>query len=208
MEVHKPLITFDVGGAADAPAAVASEAPAAAATPAAVGEGREAVLVGYGVATKTASPRVRVVAKVARGERSRTGPAPVVAPVAMSSTPALAPRSTPPVRLYAKQNGVDLATLSGTGREGLITRDDVARALSGAPTAAPAPLRSAPVTGPSTTSRFVGRELASWASGPKEERIPVKGVLRSMSDAMSSARSVPPTRRCGSALMPRRPWNF
>jgi len=185
MEVHKPLITFDVGGAADAPAAVASEAPAAAATPAAVGEGREAVLVGYGVANEDGiATRTRRRQGSPAASAPAPVPAPVVAPVAMSSTPALAPRSTPPVRLYAKQNGVDLATLSGTGREGLITRDDVARALSGAPTAAPAPLRSAPVTGPSTTSRFVGRELASWASGPKEERIPVKGVLRSMSDAM------------------------
>jgi len=91
----------------------------------------------------------------------------------MSSTPALAPRSTPPVRLYAKQNGVDLATLSGTVARPHY-RDDVARALSGAPTAAPAPLRSAPVTG-----RVPRRALSdeSWVlgDGPKEERIPVKG---------------------------------
>jgi pyruvate dehydrogenase E2 component (dihydrolipoamide acetyltransferase) len=98
------------------------------------------------------------------------------------------------VRLYAKQHGVDLATLAGTGREGLITRDDVERALSGTPTigVASAPRSSAPITGPTTTSRFVGREIESWATGPKEERIPVKGVLRSMSDAMvQSAFSAP-----------------
>jgi pyruvate dehydrogenase E2 component (dihydrolipoamide acetyltransferase) len=51
---------------------------------------------------------------------------------------------------------------------------------------------SAPITGPTSTSRFVGRELASWSTGPKEERIPVKGVLRSMADAMvQSAFSAP-----------------
>ena len=94
------------------------------------------------------------------------------------------------MRLYAKQHGVELLNLAGTGRDGLITRDDVDRALSGAPTPEVHP--RAVVSGPTSTSRFVGRELASWASGPKEERIPVKGVLRSMSDAMvQSAFSAP-----------------
>ncbi len=51
---------------------------------------------------------------------------------------------------------------------------------------------STPITGPTTTSRFVGREIESWSSGPKEERIAVKGVLRSMSEAMvQSAFSAP-----------------
>jgi pyruvate dehydrogenase E2 component (dihydrolipoamide acetyltransferase) len=197
MEVHKPLITFDVGGVAGAPAAVVSEEPVAEVKPAAVGEGREAVLVGYGVANED-GVATRTRRRQGTPPTKVTPPAPTLspapAPASVAPIPAstLAPRSTPPVRLYAKQNGVDLATLSGTGREGLITRDDVARALSGAPTSAPAPLRSAPVTGPTSTSRFVGRELASWASGPKEERIPVKGVLRSMSDAMvQSAFSAP-----------------
>jgi len=193
MEVHKPLITFDVGGAPAVPAATVSEEPVAEVKPAAVGEGREAVLVGYGVANEVG---VATRTRRRQGTPPKSAPAappiPAPAPVATTPTSTLAPRSTPPVRLYAKQNGVDLATLSGTGREGLITRDDVARALSGAPTPVLAPLRSAPLTGPNSTSRFVGRELASWASGPKEERIPVKGVLRSMSDAMvQSAFSAP-----------------
>ena len=37
---------------------------------------------------------------------------------------------------------------------------------------------------PVALTSFVGRDLESWASGPKEERIPVKGVLRSMAEAM------------------------
>jgi pyruvate dehydrogenase E2 component (dihydrolipoamide acetyltransferase) len=101
----------------------------------------------------------------------------------VATMPSLAPRSTPPVRLYAKQHGVDISSLIGTGRDGLITRDDVEQALSGAPST-PSPRVSAPITGPNTTSRFVGRELESWSTGPKEERIPVKGVLRSMAEAM------------------------
>lgn len=193
LEVHKPLITFEVGGGAGAaPAGAAPSEPAPAKEASdkqegSVGEGREAVLIGYGVANEDAivtrkhrrqggSPAATPAAAVA-------SPAPVTQTSAAATLPSLAPRSTPPVRLYAKQHGVDIASLSGTGRDGLITRGDVEQALSGAP-GATAPRVSAPITGPNTTSRFVGRELESWSTGPKEERIPVKGVLRSMAEAM------------------------
>ena len=179
MEVGKPLVVFDVGGDDGAPA---NEAVVAVSAPTNEGAPRTAVLVGYGVADEDA---------VVTRRHRRTPAAPIEAATAPAlASLALAPRSTPPVRLYAKQRGVDLEDLAGTGRDGLITRDDVDRALSGAPmpVARPRPVS----TGPTTTSQFVGRELASWASGPKEERIPVKGVLRSMSDAMvQSAFSAP-----------------
>ncbi|MDE3065292.1 MAG: 2-oxo acid dehydrogenase subunit E2, partial [Acidobacteriota bacterium] len=114
---------------------------------------------------------------------------PATATPAPNAVPALAPRSTPPVRLYAKQHGVDVATLTGTGRDGLITREDVERALAGAPAAA-RPGRA--IAAPTTTSRFAGRDLAPWDSGPAEERIPVKGVLRAMAESMvQSAFSAP-----------------
>ena len=191
LEVHKPLITFEIGGGASAAPAATTQAAPPTSTEAApagatsdktegsVGEGREAVLIGYGVANEDAV----VTRKHRRQGAAPTAPAPA-APAAVSVAPLseVAPRSTPPVRLYAKQHGLDISSLSGTGRDGLITRDDVEQALSGTPSA---PARvSAPITGPNTTSRFVGRDLESWSTGLKEERIPVKGVLRSMAEAM------------------------
>jgi 2-oxoisovalerate dehydrogenase E2 component (dihydrolipoyl transacylase) len=199
MEVHKPLITFDVGGsgggASSAPVAPSEPAPTAEASEkqeGSVGEGREAVLIGYGVANEdgivtrkhrrqSGSKPAAVAPTAPAAPAASTTAAPVAAAVATTS--ALAPRSTPPVRLYAKQHGLDIASLTGTGRDGLITREDVEQALSGGGAASP-PRVSAPITGPNTTSRFVGRELESWSTGPKEERIPVKGVLRSMAEAM------------------------
>jgi 2-oxoisovalerate dehydrogenase E2 component (dihydrolipoyl transacylase) len=192
LEVHKPLITFEVGGGSGAapaaatqaaPATDAEQAPTSDKTEGSVGEGREAVLIGYGVANEDAI----VTRKHRRQGSAPAAPTAPAAPVAaaassVSTVAGVAPRSTPPVRLYAKQHGLDISSLAGTGREGLITRNDVEQALSGAPSA-PARI-SAPITGPNTTSRFVGRELESWATGPKEERIPVKGVLRSMAEAM------------------------
>ena len=202
MEVHKPLITFDVGGNATAPAKVAatpaSQAEAASElieqSPEAIGAGREAVLVGYGVANED-GVATRKHRRAGRTGAANTPSAPPSTPTPASvsaATPSLAPRCTPPVRLYAKQHGIDLTAVAGTGRDGLITRDDVERALSGAPTAAPAPARGLAPSGPTTSSRFVGRDIESWSSGPKEERIPVKGVLRSMAEAMvQSAFSAP-----------------
>jgi pyruvate dehydrogenase E2 component (dihydrolipoamide acetyltransferase) len=198
MEVHKPLITFEVGGngVAPAPATEASAPSAATVTkapeqnPASIGEGREAVLVGYGVANEDGIA-TRKHRRAGRNGSVSAPPAPTPsAPTPASTATALAPRSTPPVRLYAKQHGVDVATLAGTGRDGLITRNDVEQALSGAPVAAPT--RGPAPTGPTSTSRFVGKDLESWSTGAKEERIPVKGVLRSMADAMvQSAFSAP-----------------
>ncbi len=193
IEVHQPLITFDVGGAGPKSKAKTSTKPSPAATidePQAElvsDEGRQAVLVGYGVANEDAVPTRK------HRRQGAATPAPTAAPTApvaaVLTSPGLAARSTPPVRLYAKQHGVELDGLNGTGRDGLITRDDVQRALQGSPSAARA---SAPITGPTTTSRFVGREIESWATGAKEERIAVKGVLRSMSEAMvQSAFSAP-----------------
>ena len=197
MEVHQPLITFEVGGTGATKAkAKTSTKPTPTATidepvaEVASDEGRQAVLVGYGVENEEG---------VATRKHRRQGAAPsapVEAPpsaaAAVTSSPGLAPRSTPPVRLYAKQHGVDVAALQGTGPDGLITREDVERVLNASATPTASTRVSTPITGPTTSSRFVGREIESWSSGPKEERIAVKGVLRSMSEAMvQSAFSAP-----------------
>ena len=175
IEVDQPLITFDVADGEVAESA--SPAEPAAVAPAAP-EARTSVLVGYGVANEDATPTRR------HRRQGSTTSAPA-APVVASASPSASPRSTPPVRLYAKQHGVDLARVAGTGRDGLITRADVDALLG---TATP----SARAFAPATTSRFIGRDLEPWDSGPAEERIAVKGVLKTMSEAMTqSAFSAP-----------------
>ena len=174
--VHSPLITIATSGASAAPASAPTEEPTSAK---AFGEGRQAVLIGYGVADEGA----------VTSRRRRNGGSAPVAPVVSSpvetARPAVATRSTPPVRLYAKQHGVDVSQLVGTGRDGLVTRADVERALSGA--AAPTVGRLATPVPPTSTTRFAGRDLASWSDGPLEERIPVKGVLKAMAESMTQS---------------------
>ncbi len=80
----------------------------------------------------------------------------------------------PPVRKLAKDLGVDLATVTGTGPQGSISRDDV---LSVAEEGRPAP-SSTPGSSTSETAR--------------ERREPIKGVRKMMGQAMvDSAFSAP-----------------
>jgi 2-oxoisovalerate dehydrogenase E2 component (dihydrolipoyl transacylase) len=75
----------------------------------------------------------------------------------------------PPVRKLAKDLGVDLAALIGSGPEGTITREDVQAAASGAP----GPLQVDRGPRPSMTGA--------------EERIPVKGVRKYTAAAVTAS---------------------
>ena len=74
--------------------------------------GRRPVLVGYGV------------------DESTDAPVPVATTPAGTAAPAVA--ATPAVRKLAKERGVDLSSLRGTGPGGRVTRDDVEGAAGGA----------------------------------------------------------------------------
>ncbi len=77
----------------------------------------------------------------------------------------------PPVRKLAKDLGVDLASLTGSGAGGVVTRADVEGAASGAGDAEARPTRT-PSTG---------------ATGERETREPIKGVRKMMAQAMSQS---------------------
>lgn len=79
----------------------------------------------------------------------------------------------PPVRKLAKDLGVDLATITGSGPEGTVTRQDVEAAAPRTSTArTPNPASSTPEVRP-----FAG-------SGERETREPIKGVRKMMAAAM------------------------
>jgi pyruvate dehydrogenase E2 component (dihydrolipoamide acetyltransferase) len=169
--VGQPLITI----AADDPAAgfrepgAVTPEPAAARTttpqPAAAGETSGNVLIGYG----TAAPS-RGSARAAR--RSRRAARPV--PAAAGSVPAPSRHGpvaviSPLVRKIARDAGLDLAGVTGTGPSGLVRREDVSKALTEHPTAMPATATAAP--GP-----------------PGEQRIPLRGARRAAADKLSRSR--------------------
>ncbi|WP_430503320.1 dihydrolipoamide acetyltransferase family protein [Micromonospora trifolii] len=142
--------------------------------------GRTAVLVGYGPRTTAAKRRPRKGAVPAQAVTAPAPAAPTPPPVV---TPVVAPAQNgraatatggvlakPPVRKLAKDLGVDLGTLTGSGPLGSITREDVQQAASGASVVVAEPIAA-------TTAPSFGAD--------REQRIPVKGVRKLTAENMS-----------------------
>ena len=119
-----------------------------------------------------------------------TPDAPVAAPPAPTSgAPGRKPKATPATRKLARNLGVDLTTVTGTGPGGRIVDADVERAAAGAtgeppPTGAPghtapAPAAEAPTPAAPATPRTV-------APPPGEDqRVPMRGIRRAVSRSMT-----------------------
>lgn len=190
--VGEPLVAFEVDtGESEGDAPAAPAAPASETGPSASPDGREPTLVGYGARPESgarparrARPGLAVAGGAAAGagsvaaaQTAQTAATTVAATAsAASPTPntgatatALAerPRATPPVRKFARELGVDLASVAGSGDRGLITRGDVQQYAeqrgSGSATAAGA---------------------ATVDAGAREKRIPIRGVRKATADAM------------------------
>jgi 2-oxoisovalerate dehydrogenase E2 component (dihydrolipoyl transacylase) len=167
---------------------------------------RQAVLVGYGVKLGATQRRprkqgARAGSQVAAGAPAQAAPAapasPAQAALAAPARPAQAAAparpadaaapangraavlAKPPVRKLAKDLGVDLAALIGSGPSGSITRDDVQAAASGA-----ADFGQPPSPAPAGLVRGTAAGLAAL---PREERIPIRGVRKHTAAAMAAS---------------------
>ncbi|MEU9400338.1 dihydrolipoamide acetyltransferase family protein [Streptomyces sp. NPDC048242] len=178
VDVGMSIIAVDVSGG-EVPAVAEPEvaaAPAAAVEEEAEPQKRQPVLVGYGVAASSTKRRPRkgpevtvsAAAQAVQSELNGHGTAaPAPAPVKER------PLAKPPVRKLAKDLGVDLATVTPSGPDGIITREDVHAAV------APAE----PVTEAPTAPAVVPAPVPTYDTS-RETRIPVKGVRKATAQAM------------------------
>jgi len=188
VDVGVPIIAVEVGAPdsaerASVPAPAPAESPAESSAPAeSVPDdeaGAHSVLVGYGVRASSTTRRARK-AVAGRPETAEVPTAPEV-PVeppempAEPGVPAARALAKPPVRKLARDLGISLAELAGSGPDGSITRDDVQRAA-----ATGTEVRSA---GSGNGSRTVSPATAAGG----DERIPVRGVRKHMAAAMVSS---------------------
>ncbi len=90
----------------------------------------------------------------------------------------------PPVRKLAKDLGVDLGSISGSGEGGIITRDDVQSAAQVAPESTAA---SKPAEPAGDTTQVVSVAAVAGPLSGQITRIPVKGVRKMTADAMVSS---------------------
>ncbi|MBG9565823.1 2-oxo acid dehydrogenase subunit E2 [Brevibacillus agri] len=104
--------------------------------------------------------------------------------------------ATPSVRKYAREKGVQLTLVPGTGKLGRITREDVDRFVAGgtvasAPaaqaveTAAPAAVE-APAAAPTGVAQAASAPTVHYSAqaGELEERVPLKGIRKAIAKAM------------------------
>ncbi len=178
VEVGVPIIAVEVVTSDSAERAEVA-APASAESASDDEAGAHSILVGYGVKASATTRRARRTA-AGRPETAEvpTAPEEPVEPPevpAEPGVPAARVLAKPPVRKLAKDLGISLAALAGSGPDGSITRDDVQRA-AGAGT----PARSA-------ESGNGSRTATSAPALGGEERIAVRGVRKHMAAAMVSS---------------------
>ena len=194
IDVGKPLIS--VRTTADAPAP-GETSPSAPSDPDPAGEayrqeeraGSGNVLIGYGTpGGHGTNRRTRAPRRASAVQAVPAAPAPaavaIADPVPAAAATLEAPRCINPlVRRLARESGIALRTVDGTGPDGLILRRDVELAISGgspAPATAPVPASPAAPAAGDTDPRS-GLGVAS--------RTPVKGLRRTVAANLSASRS-------------------
>jgi pyruvate dehydrogenase E2 component (dihydrolipoamide acetyltransferase) len=188
LAVGTPLITVAAAGQtgsvestpADRPEVATSPSVEAAASPGPSG----AVLIGYGTSGEAqGSRRRRRAAQASAPAAADAAQAMPEQPLSASVVGRQAPRvSSPLVRKLARDNGVDISALAGSGPEGLILRRDVEAAL-GTGDALEASASSTPEFVCGTVSSHDPRTGLTIAS-----RTPVRGVRKSVARAMEQSR--------------------
>ncbi|MFF1950564.1 dihydrolipoamide acetyltransferase family protein [Kitasatospora herbaricolor] len=137
------------------------------------------VLVGYGTSEGGKGARrgrVRPGGPVGRAALAAVTAPPAPAPV-RPVAPAVVAVISPLVRRSAREHGIDLAALTGSGPDGLILRADVDRAVAAA--------AAVPVAGPANGSP---RSAAATAEGA----VPLRGLRRTIAEKLTlSHREIP-----------------
>ncbi|MFF4270491.1 dihydrolipoamide acetyltransferase family protein [Streptomyces sp. NPDC001536] len=181
LPVGAPLITVAVGApVSDGSTSGSDGSTSGSDGSAGKGEGSGNVLVGYGTSEAPARRRrVRPGQGVPAAPQAANGQA-AVREVVEGPVPVISPL----VRRLARENGLDLRELTGSGPDGLILRADVEYALRSAaaqekaaePTATALPQTSAPV--------------------PGGIRTPLKGIRGAVADKLSRSRREIPDATC------------
>ncbi|WP_116215765.1 dihydrolipoamide acetyltransferase family protein [Streptomyces olivoreticuli] len=175
LPVGAPLLTVAVGEPVPMRTAE-GDGPAGGRTP----DGSGNVLVGYG--TQAPAPRRRRLrTPVADVRKPRTETAPVA-----PGKPAPAARAviSPLVRRIARERGLDLAQVRGSGPDGLILRADVERAAT------------EPRGGRETALRDAGSPVAERHREPGAQRIPLRGVRGAVAEKLTRSRREIPDATC------------
>ncbi|MEV8316318.1 dihydrolipoamide acetyltransferase family protein [Streptomyces sp. NPDC059900] len=219
LPVGAPLLTVAVGAPSGSADAAPEEPAERALQTAAAEESSGNVLVGYGTAAaparrrrvRSAGPGAQLAPKPAAQPapkqeparpQSPAGQSGAAGPDALPGADGPIPVISPLVRKLARENGVELRRLTGSGPDGLIMRADVERAIAAELTAvngftAPAhpPVPTHPPAPAHTPAASVREEPRGSAAGA-EIRHPLTGIRGLVADKMSRSRREIPEATC------------
>ncbi len=168
LHVHSVVVVFDDGSAGTVPSSAEAEAVVAAAAP--------------GGATPKATADIQSAAGA---------PAATVA----ADHPGGRALAAPATRKLARELGVDINQVPGTGPAGRVTNDDVMAFASGATAApAPAPAAARPVVQAAQAAGVPVDKPAGVAYGltAADERVPLKGIRKVISERMVKSKQTAP----------------
>jgi 2-oxoisovalerate dehydrogenase E2 component (dihydrolipoyl transacylase) len=191
--VGQPLVTVDTADRFAEPGVVTS--------PAGPDDADQSgnVLIGYG--TSSARRRRHRATRSPAAIPATGSPAPGTAATGYGTVPPLVtngrvPVASPLIRQLARNAGVDITTIPGSGRSGLITRHDVDAAIN-ARRAEPASGRAEPASGRAepasgraepASRREVAPAVLPAAASAGIIRIPIRGPRKSVADKLSRSR--------------------
>ncbi|MFE6862533.1 dihydrolipoamide acetyltransferase family protein [Nocardia sp. NPDC057668] len=140
--------------------------------------GRQAVLVGYGPDSEPVSRRGRAAATGTGASGPDTG---------HEGLARRRPAATPGARRLARESGVDLGAVAGSGPGGAVTARDLRGGHAQSPGAEHIPIHTAPPGTPPNPDAGPGRQ-----PGERETRTPITGVRKRTAAAMvASAQHIP-----------------
>lgn len=196
VKVHSVLVSFDLSGGAEAPAAAAPEKKEQGPAATAVGDIKES-LPGMGTMAVTATPAALAAAKSA--------PVTAAAPAAAADD-YMAPNgralATPATRKLARDLSIDLSRVRPTGPQGRVTREDLrayaqrgsapaataaGKTVGEAPSAASAPVVTAAPAAMTTRAPVAIAAPSSKGGEALEERVPFAGLRRKIAEKMSQS---------------------